>query len=163
MLTNNGLKIIQCVYGGSLGGDTIQQYNFINTQGATVKEWMCNFAVGSGTTSNASLYRGRLVFGTENINITRSTYTLGNNMADFQINSSNSTVVSDTQSRVDITLTNNTGSAVTYYTYGRCNATTDGNYFLVSAYKFDTPIVVPANGSKNVSLLFDVTNLETTT
>ena len=160
MLTNNGLKIMQCVYGGSLGGTTSQQYDFINTQGTTVQEYMSNTAVGSGVSSNVNLYRGRLVFGTDNIDITRSTYTLGNNMADFQINSSNSTVVSDTKSRVDITLTNNTGSDVTYYTYGRCNAPTDGNSFLISAYKFETPITVPANGSKNISLLFDLTNFE---
>ena len=162
MLTNNGLKIMQCVYGGCLGGNSCQQYDFINTQGTTVQEYLNNVAAGTGKSSDVSLYRGRLVFGTENINITRSTYTLGNNMVDIQINSNNSTVVSDTKSRVDITLTNNTSSDVTYYTYGRCNVPTDGNYFLISAYKFDTPIIVPANGSKNVSLLFDVTNLETT-
>ena len=163
MLTNNGLKIMQCVYGGSLGGNTSQQYNVINTEGTTVQEYMSNVACGSGTSSNVNLYRGRLVFGTENINITRSTYTLGSNMVDIQINSNNSTIVSDTKSRVDVTLTNNTGSDVTYYTYGRCNVPTSGNYFLVSAYKFETPITVPANGSKNISLLFDVTNLEATT
>lgn len=163
MLTNNGLKIIQCVYGGSLGNNTTAQYGFINTQGTTVQEYTINVACGAGKSADVSLYRGRLVFGTENINITRSTYTLGSNMVDIQIDSNNSTVVSDTKSRVDVTLINNTGSDVTYYTYGRCNVPTDGNYFLVSAYKFETPITVPANGSKNVSLLFDVTNLEATT